>query len=127
MVAPNSKFEIQIGQSDKTVAFGLIAIEGWTQHFETMDYAIMCCPDSTLQIYEKGVAVGPFSKSYTADDLLSINIEHVDQIPIVKYYSNEEQLYQSLITPKLPMRGAICMLEEGAGVKASRVFGYWVT
>jgi len=126
VTAPNAKIEFQIGQSDKTVAVGLIPVEGWNQHFEAMEFAIMCCPDSTIQIYERGVAVGPFGRSYKTDNTLSIGIENMDQVPKVKYYLNQVQVYQSLIMPQLPMRGAFCALEEGASVKTSRILGNWL-
>lgn len=64
-----------------------------------MLYAMMACPDSTIQIYEQGVAVGPLGKPYRESDILSISVQEVDSVPTVIYYINTEGIYHSLKVP----------------------------
>jgi hypothetical protein len=91
-----------------------------------MYYAIMCCPDSTIQIYEKGIAVGPLGNPYSEDDVFSVGVEPSDSALIVRYYQNDQLLYTSSANPELPMRAAVSLREEGASIKQSRMYGYWM-
>jgi hypothetical protein len=121
----NSSYQARIAQMDKTVVLGLINDQPWDKNLNTMLYAIMACPDSTIQIYEQGLAVGPLGKSYRENDMLGISVEEVDSVPTVFYYMNNEPIYRSQKVPNFPLRGAITMKEEGAGVSESVIVGNW--
>lgn len=99
LVGVNASFHGKVADNDKTSVLGLIRTTPWDRNFRTMMYAIMACPDSTIQIYEEGVAVGPFRKPYNAHDVLIISVEPEQSDSVVKYYVNNELVYQVLKTP----------------------------
>jgi hypothetical protein len=103
---------------DKCVVFGLMSDREWDHNYNTVDYAIMCCPDATIQIYEKGIAVGPLGKPYTAEDNFGIGVEEINSDNVVRYYQNDQLLYTSSVAPELPLKGAASLRDEGATMKA---------
>lgn len=121
----NASFQARIAQIDKTVVLGLLNDKPWDKNLNTMLYAMMACPDSTIQIYEQGVAVGPLGKPYRESDILSISVQEVDSVPTVIYYINTEGIYHSLKVPTFPLRGAFTAKEEGASISESRIVGNW--
>lgn len=125
LVDINSSFQAQIAHDDKTCAVGLIPDAPWNKNFKTMAYAIKACPDSTIQVYEQGVAVGPLLVRYKKDDILIISAEGTRAAPRVRYYVNTELVYESLTAPRFPLRAAIAAFEEGSGVTEARVVGNW--
>lgn len=125
LVDINSSFQARVAHDDKTCVIGLIADAPWNKNFKTMAYAIKACPDSTIQIYELGVAVGPILIRYKKDDMLIISVEGTRAAPKVRYYINTELVYESLNTPQFPLRAAIAVFEEGSGVSESRIAGNW--
>lgn len=46
--------------------------------------------DGTIQVYEKGIAVGPLGKAYQTNDVLGIAVEELNSAPTVRYYVNSE-------------------------------------
>jgi hypothetical protein len=116
-----TRIQFQVGQTDKCAVMGLMADREWDQNYNTIDYAIMCCPDATLQIYEKGVAVGPFGKTYSVEDTFGIGLEESGSVDVIRYYLNDELLYTSETKPILPLKGAASMREEGATIKQCQI------
>lgn len=125
MIASPSSFHCRIDQNDKCVVLGLIIDASWDKSYASMDHAIMACADSTIQIYEKGVAVGPLGKLYQPQDTFSISVEDVVSVPAVRYYVNAKLLYQTQARPQFPLRGAICLRGEGASISESKIIGSW--
>ena len=95
-------------------------------NFATMEYALMACADARVQIYEKGLAVGPLNEEYRANDTFTISEEEVNSVDTVRYYVNSKRVYQSLTAPTFPLRGAVCLREDGASLSESKLFGNWV-
>lgn len=126
MIASGSSFQCQVAQNDKCVVIGLITDAPWDKNHASMDYAIMACADSTIQIYEKGLAVGPLGKLFQPNDTFSISVEDVNSVPVVEYYVNSQSLYRSASLPHFPLKGAICLREEGASISEGRILGGWV-
>jgi len=127
MVKPGSSFRGRVAQKDKCVVLGLVNDVPWDKNFVTMRYAIMGCADSTIQIYEEGTAVGPLGRAYETNDTFTISVEEINSIATVRYYVNTQQVYQSIKPPTFPLRGAVCLREEGAGFSESHVAGDWVS
>lgn len=100
---------------------GLMTERDWDHNYDSIDYAIMCCPDSTIQIYERGIAIGPFAKPYVVEDTFSIGLEEVNSTNVVRYYQNDELLYTSDTKPVFPLKGASSMREQGAIIKNCRI------
>lgn len=116
-----SRIQFQVGQTDKCAILGLMSERDWDQNYNTIDYAVMCCPDSTVQIFEKGIAVGPFGKPYDTEDIFNIALE--DDAPHkIKYYKNKEVLYTSEVEPALPLKGATSLYDEGATIKHCQIY-----
>lgn len=125
MVAPGSSFYAKVAQNDKCVVIGLIGDCDWDKNFASMDHAIRAEADGTLQVFEKGVAVGRVGEPYKANDLLGVAVEELISGPTVRYYVNSKCVYQSLKIPIFPLRGAICLREEGAAISESHIHGKW--
>jgi hypothetical protein len=98
-----------------------MADKEWDQNYNTLDYAIMCSPDATLQIYEKGLAVGPLGKPYTADDTFGISIEEFNTEAIIRYRQNGILFYSSAVPPVFPLKVAISVRED-ATIREVRIF-----
>ena len=117
---------VKVGQNDKCVVLGLINNGEWDKDFESMGHAIMAAADGTVQVYEKGIAVGPFGTTYAANDTLGIAVEEIHWMPKARYYLNSECLYESSKTLNFPLKGAICLKEDGAYVSESKITGKWI-
>ena len=117
-----SSFEFSSGRTDKCAVAGLVNSSGWNQNYDTMNYAIMFCPDGTIQIYEKGLAVGPFGKTYTVNDLFRIGVFEVGGELAVLYFQNGELLYKSDTLPILPLRLGASLRDEGAKISAPKFY-----
>jgi hypothetical protein len=126
MRGAGSGYQARLAQNDKCVVLGLIQDAPWDKNFATMEYALMACADAKVQIYEKGIAVGPLNEEYRADDTFTISVEKVDSVDTVRFYINSKLVYQSLTAPTFPLRGAVCLHEDGAGFSESKLFGNWV-
>jgi hypothetical protein len=116
-----SRIQFQVGQTDKCVVFGLMGDREWDQNYNTVDHAIMCCPDATIQIYEKGVAVGPYGVPYTVESTFGISVEEAYAGNVVRYYRNDQLLYTSSVVPELPLKGAASLRDEGATIKQTNI------
>jgi hypothetical protein len=127
MVAAGSNMYVKVAQNDKCVVLGFISHTGWDKNFASMEHAIMAAADGTIQVYEKGIAVGPFGTNYSPNDYLEIAVDDLNHIPTVRYYLNSECVYESSKRPNFPIKGAICLREEGASVSESKISGKWVT
>jgi hypothetical protein len=127
MIAPDSTFQATVAQDDARVVIGLIYDNDWDMNFETMEYAIMADVDSVIKLYESGFAVGPVSTRYSKKDVLGIAVFNVNSTPIVYYYVNTQLIYTSSKVPKFPLRAAVCMREDGAGISESKLTGNWIT
>lgn len=126
VVGPVSLFQARLAQNDKCVVIGLIADAAWDKNYETMQYAMMACADERVQIYERAVAVGPLNEHYNPNDVFTLSMESVRSVPIVRYYRNAKCVYESLSHPSFPLRGAVCLREDGASISESRIVGNWV-
>lgn len=127
MVGTSSAYQARLAQNDKCLVIGLFpALEVWNNNFETMDYAMMACADATVQIYEKGIAVGPLNSRYQPNDTFTISVEKAGPINEVRFYLNSACLYQSSTPPRFPLRAAICAREDGARISESKIFGDWI-
>ncbi len=118
---PNSRFVFQVGQKDKTVVAGFSQDGEWDQNYKSIDYAIMCCKDETIQLYEKGNAVGPIGVKYVIEDYFILEITETKGQMKVNYLQNNFLLYQSSVEPVLPLKVLVSLREEGAELKNSRI------
>lgn len=125
-VFKGSSMYVKVGQNDKCVVLGLINYGGWDKDFSSMEHAVMAAADGTVRVYEKGIAVGPFGKTYLPNDVLGIAVEQINSAPTARYYLNSECIYESSKRTNFPLRGAISLREDGASVSESKITGKWL-
>jgi hypothetical protein len=122
IVRANARFVFQAGQNDKTVVGGLINNSGdWGYDYQNTDFAFMCRADATIQLYERGNAVGPIGVTYRMEDVFILELVDENGQLKINYLVNNHFLYQSFRTPVLPLKVVVAAKEEGASIGRSHI------
>ena len=108
---------LEAAQNDKYVVIGLIEEREWGKNLQDLDFSIVCCPDGTIQIYERGVAVGPFGIEYKMNERFGLEVKELDEKPSINYFLNNETIYETPLKLQFPLK-IVCMAKgDGTTVK----------
>lgn len=114
---PEMGIEFSIDRNDVIVVVGMANKEFWDRSFKTIPYALMFCADSTVQIYENGIAVGPFGIPFLANDVFNIVLTTDNSNIKTVYTKNRQAFHISEVTPSFPMAGVVSIKNGDKKVK----------
>jgi ribosomal protein S4E len=88
-----------ISETNTLRAFGLSTTDA-NVNFNTIQFGFYINSNGTFYILESGVNVyNPVSNTYATGDTMKVSVEQM----VVKYYKNSQLIYQSLVSPVLPL------------------------
>lgn len=118
-------YKFEPAQNDKCVVGGLMIERQFDYDYRSIDYAIMCCADGTVQCYEKGIAVGPVGIKYNSYDPFNLRIGEVisgAEGARIGFFRGDELLYWSDTPPVLPLKVVCLVKEDGASIANSQLY-----
>ena len=108
-VADNGYVETTVNETNRDRTIGLSTTNGGVNE-TSIEYAIRLRNNGQLRIYESGVEVVGNAGTYANGDIIRLGVVNGE----VKYYLNGTLLYNSTVTPTLPLKVDVSLEDDNA-------------